>query len=236
MSINRFFKEIANKVLHIFIPVRFVHLFVLLALILIFRFAYPYTLSIIEQMGVFVYSMEYIKDLFVFPGHASFIPALFTSQFFYLPWIGSICFSLILWAIYLMTFRLCRAFHGGVSFSIILSFLFIVFLSNAFSPTAEFLINFWALLLNLCSLFLCVSIGQKKRKMNGLFLSAIPIIQFITYWLSGGWFIILSSSFLVYSLVFLHKKPKIICSILILLGYFAFPWLTYYFATPQPAL
>ncbi|MEG2666968.1 MAG: DUF6057 family protein, partial [Bacteroidales bacterium] len=37
-------------------------------------------------------------------------------------------------------------------------------------------------------------------------------------------------------MVFLHKKPKIICSILILLGYFAFPWLTYYFATPQPAL
>ena len=77
-----------------------------------FQFAYPYHLARREQLTLFVFDGDYITDTYRGTGWLARFLADFLEQFFHLPVAGPLIVALLLTAIGLVVFRLCRHFLG----------------------------------------------------------------------------------------------------------------------------
>jgi len=77
-----------------------------------FQFAYPYHLIRREQMDLFLYDFGYICQTYTGTGWLSRLISDFLEQFFHLPVVGPVIISLLLTAIAIVSYRICRKFMG----------------------------------------------------------------------------------------------------------------------------
>lgn len=77
-----------------------------------FQFAYPYHLIRREQMNLFLYDWDYIRQTYGGSGWFARIVCDFTEQFFHLPVIGPLVIALLLTAIAVVVYRIARHFLG----------------------------------------------------------------------------------------------------------------------------
>ena len=77
-----------------------------------FPIGYPYHLMRREQQNLFVYAWDYIAQTYRGSGFLARFVADFLEQFFHLPVAGPVVVALLLTAIGLVTYRLCRHFLG----------------------------------------------------------------------------------------------------------------------------
>lgn len=77
-----------------------------------FQFAYPYHLIRREQMSLFLYDWNYICQTYKGIGWLSRLIGDFLEQFFLLPVAGPLIVALLLTAIGVVTYRICRKFVG----------------------------------------------------------------------------------------------------------------------------
>lgn len=77
-----------------------------------FQFAYPYHLMRREQMNLFVYDWDYIRQTYTGSGWLARFVSDFLDQFFHLPLVGPIVIALLLVGIGTVTYRICRHFLG----------------------------------------------------------------------------------------------------------------------------
>ena len=77
-----------------------------------FQFAYPYHLMRREQMDLFLYDWDYLRQTYKGVGWLVRLVSDFTDQFFHLPAVGPILVALALTAIGAVTYRICRHFLG----------------------------------------------------------------------------------------------------------------------------
>ena len=77
-----------------------------------FQVAYPYHLMRREQMTLFVYNWDYIRQTYHGTGWLARFACDFLDQFFHLPVVGPLVVALALTAIGIVTFRICRHFMG----------------------------------------------------------------------------------------------------------------------------
>ena len=77
-----------------------------------FLFAYPYHLMRREQMNLFVYDWDYIRQTYRGWGWLSRFVSDFLDQFFHLPAVGPLIIALLLLGIGAVTYRICRHFLG----------------------------------------------------------------------------------------------------------------------------
>ena len=83
-----------------------------LASFLFFLCAYPYHLVRREQMNLFVYDWDYILQVFRGQGWLARFLSSFAEQFFRVPFLGALIVALLLTAIGVVTYRICRHFLG----------------------------------------------------------------------------------------------------------------------------
>lgn len=77
-----------------------------------FQFAYPYHLMRREQMSLFVYDGDYIRQTYCEAGGFVRFVSDFLEQFFHLPVVGPVVIALLLTAIGAVTYRICRKLLG----------------------------------------------------------------------------------------------------------------------------
>ena len=77
-----------------------------------FQFAYPYHLMRREQMTLFVYDWDYIRQTYRGVGWLARFVCDFLDQFFHLPAVGPVVVALLLTAIGVVTYRIFRRFMG----------------------------------------------------------------------------------------------------------------------------
>ena len=77
-----------------------------------FQFAYPYHLMRREQMDLFLYDWDYIRQTYRGVGSLVRLASDFADQFFHLPAAGPVIVALALTAIGAVTYRICRHFLG----------------------------------------------------------------------------------------------------------------------------
>lgn len=77
-----------------------------------FQFAYPYHLMRREQMDLFMYDWDSIRQTYRGAGFLARLASDFADQFFHLPAVGPILVALALTAIGAVTYRICRHFLG----------------------------------------------------------------------------------------------------------------------------
>jgi hypothetical protein len=77
-----------------------------------FQFAYPYHLMRREQMTLFVYDWDYIRQTYGGTGWLARFVCDFLDQFFHLPAVGPLVVALLLTAIGVVVYRICRRFMG----------------------------------------------------------------------------------------------------------------------------
>ena len=77
-----------------------------------FQFAYPYHLIRREQQTLFVYDWAYIRQTYRGAGWLARFVSDFLEQFFHLPVAGPLVVALLLTAIGVVSFRICRHFLG----------------------------------------------------------------------------------------------------------------------------
>jgi len=77
-----------------------------------FQFAYPYHLMRREQMTLFVYDWDYIRQTYGGTGWLARFVCDFLDQFFHLPVVGPLVVALLLTAIGVVVYRICRRFIG----------------------------------------------------------------------------------------------------------------------------
>lgn len=77
-----------------------------------FQFAYPYHLMRREQLNLFMYDWDYIRQTYVGSGWLSHLAGDFIDQFLCFQVLGPILIALILTAIGAVTYRICRRFMG----------------------------------------------------------------------------------------------------------------------------
>ena len=77
-----------------------------------FQFAYPYHLMRREQMTLFVYDWDYIRQTYRGAGWLARFVCDFLDQFFHLPAVGPVVVALLLTAIGVVTYRIFRRFMG----------------------------------------------------------------------------------------------------------------------------
>ena len=75
-----------------------------------FQFAYPYHLMRREQMNLFVYDWDYIRQTYRGAGWLARLVADFLEQFFHLPVVGPLIVALLLVGIGAVVYRICRHF------------------------------------------------------------------------------------------------------------------------------
>ena len=75
-----------------------------------FQFAYPYHLMRREQMNLFVYDWDYIRQTYRGAGWLGRFVSDFLEQFFHLPVVGPLVVALLLTAIGVVVYRICRHF------------------------------------------------------------------------------------------------------------------------------
>ena len=75
-----------------------------------FQFAYPYHLIRREQMNLFIYDWDYIRQTYHGAGWLACFISDFLEQFFQLPAIGPIIIALLLTSIGIITYRICIKF------------------------------------------------------------------------------------------------------------------------------
>lgn len=73
-----------------------------------FQFVYPYHLMRREQLNLFLYDWDYIKETYTGIGWLSRMAGDFIDQFLYFPVIGPILIALILTALAAVTYGICR--------------------------------------------------------------------------------------------------------------------------------
>lgn len=79
---------------------------------LFFQFAYPYHLMRREQLNLFLYDGDYIAETYRGTGWLARFAADFLEQFFHLPVVGPLVVTLLLLAIGVIAYRICRRFMG----------------------------------------------------------------------------------------------------------------------------
>jgi len=77
-----------------------------------FQAAYPYHLMRREQMTLFVYDWDYIRQTYSGAGWLARFACDFLDQFFHLPVVGPLVVALALTAIGVVSYRICRHFMG----------------------------------------------------------------------------------------------------------------------------
>ena len=77
-----------------------------------FALAYPYHLIRREQMTLFVYDWDYIRQTYGGAGWLARFVCDFLDQFFHLPLVGPVVVALLLTAIGVAAYRICRRFMG----------------------------------------------------------------------------------------------------------------------------
>lgn len=77
-----------------------------------FQFAYPYHLIRREQMSLFVFDCDYIRQTYTGSGWLVRFVSDFLEQFFHLPVVGPFVVALLLTAIGVVTYRICRRVLG----------------------------------------------------------------------------------------------------------------------------
>ena len=77
-----------------------------------FQFAYPYHLMRREQLNLFMYDWDYIRQTYVGTGWLSHLAGDFIDQFLCFQVLGPMLIALILTAIGVVTYRICRRFMG----------------------------------------------------------------------------------------------------------------------------
>ena len=88
-----------------------------------FALAYPYHLIRREQMTLFVYDWDYIRQTYAGTGWLARFVCDFLDQFFHLPLAGPVVVALLLTAIAVVAYRICRHFLGRWP-SLAVAFLF----------------------------------------------------------------------------------------------------------------
>ncbi len=84
-----------------------------------FQFAYPYHLMRREQLDLFMYDGNYIAQTYKGAGWLARFIGDFFDQFLYFPVLGPVLFALMLTAIGVVAYRICRHFlNKGFSFAI----------------------------------------------------------------------------------------------------------------------
>ena len=78
-----------------------------------FLFAYPYHLMRREQMNLFVYDWDYIRQTYRGAGWLARFVSDFLEQFFHLPVAGPLVVALLLTGIGVVSYRICRHFLKG---------------------------------------------------------------------------------------------------------------------------
>ena len=77
-----------------------------------FLLAYPYHLIRREQMTLFVYDWDYIRQTYAGAGWLARFVCDFVDQFFHLPAVGPLVVALLLTAIGVVVYKICRRFLG----------------------------------------------------------------------------------------------------------------------------
>ena len=77
-----------------------------------FALAYPYHLMRREQMTLFVYDWDYIRQTYGGTGWLARFVCDFLDQFFHLPAVGPVVVALLLTAIGVVVYRICRRCLG----------------------------------------------------------------------------------------------------------------------------
>ena len=77
-----------------------------------FQFAYPYHIIRREQMNLFVYDWDYIRQTYRGTGWFARFVSDFLEQFFHLPVIGPLVIALLLTGIGVVVYRICRHWLG----------------------------------------------------------------------------------------------------------------------------
>ena len=77
-----------------------------------FQFAYPYHLMRREQMTLFLFDSDYIRQTYRGSGWLARFVCDFLDQFFHLPVVGPLVVALLLTAIGVVTYRIVRRFLG----------------------------------------------------------------------------------------------------------------------------
>jgi hypothetical protein len=83
-----------------------------LAAFVFFQFAYPYHLMRREQMNLFLFDGNYIRQTYRGTGWLVRFVSDFLEQFFHLPVVGPLVVALLLTAIVVVVYRICRHFLG----------------------------------------------------------------------------------------------------------------------------
>lgn len=137
-----------------------------------FQFAYPYHLIRREQMNLFLYDWDYIRQTYRGMGWLACFISDFLEQFFHLPAAGPIIVSLLLTAIAVLTYKICRKFLCQWP-SLIIAALF--FLWSFMRETGNLYITRYTVVL-LCYLALLLASLQFKKtwsKTIGTFIFVI---------------------------------------------------------------
>ena len=77
-----------------------------------FRFFYPYHLMRREQLSLFAFDWDYIRQTYHGTGWLAAFASDFLEQFFRVPFLGSLIVALLLTLIGLVVYRICRHFLG----------------------------------------------------------------------------------------------------------------------------
>ncbi|MDO5442631.1 MAG: DUF6057 family protein [Bacteroidia bacterium] len=77
-----------------------------------FLFAYPYHLMRREQLNLFMYDWDYIKETYSGIGWLSHLAGDFVDQFLYFPVLGPAIVALIITGIGIVTYKICRHWIG----------------------------------------------------------------------------------------------------------------------------
>ncbi|MBR5432763.1 MAG: hypothetical protein IK119_10360, partial [Bacteroidales bacterium] len=77
-----------------------------------FQLAYPYHLMRREQMTLFLYDWDYIRQTYTGSGWLVRFVCDFLDQFFLLPVVGPLVVALLLFGIGFVTYKICRKFFG----------------------------------------------------------------------------------------------------------------------------
>ena len=77
-----------------------------------FQFAYPYHLMRREQMTLFVYDWDYIRQTYRGVGWLARLVCDFLDQFFHLPCVGPVVVALLLTAMAVVVYKICRRMMG----------------------------------------------------------------------------------------------------------------------------